>query len=68
MISDYFLDQLAADFARARLDVLEARLREEQDTPAHRTAVAHCRPRVDAVLDRYLKHLKAKAHGVGCPR
>lgn len=55
MITDSIRDELALDFDRVRLELLEARLlQREKDTPAHRKAVADCSARLDAVLDRYL--------------
>ncbi|HEX2075821.1 MAG TPA: hypothetical protein VHF92_18750 [Geodermatophilus sp.] len=55
MITDSVRDELALDFDRVRLELLEARLlQREKDTPAHRNAVADCSARLDAVLDRYL--------------
>jgi hypothetical protein len=48
-------DELSVDFSRARAQLAEARLRQdEKDTPANRAAVAECWTRIDAVLDMHL--------------
>jgi hypothetical protein len=47
--------ELAVDFSRARAELAEAKLRQdEKDSSANRAAVAECRTRIDAVLDMYL--------------
>ena len=49
-------DELGASFAGACDDLFEARLLlAQKDTSAHRTAVAECRSRIDAVLDLFLE-------------
>lgn len=49
-------------FTRAREQLIAARLRQqEKDTPDLRTAVSHCRARIDTVLDLYLDMHRAPA-------
>lgn len=49
-------DDLRSDFAQARADLRAARLAQQaKDSPAHRTAVAAQRTRIDALLDLYLE-------------
>jgi hypothetical protein len=46
---------LGMDIARARLALLEARLRQTlKDTPNHREAVAEAWARIDVLLDMYV--------------
>jgi|tagenome__1003787_1003787.scaffolds.fasta_scaffold14590153_1 hypothetical protein len=48
--------ELHLDFARAREELADARRRQwQKDTPQHRSAVAACLTRIDAVLDMYLE-------------
>ena len=55
IISCSLRDELSVDFSRARAELAEARLRQdEKDTSANRAAVAECWTRIDAVLDMYL--------------
>jgi hypothetical protein len=54
--------ELHLDFARAREELDDARHRQRQkDTPDHRSAVAACLTRIDAVLDMYLETLGPRA-------
>jgi hypothetical protein len=46
---------LGVDLARARITLLEARLRQAlKDTSGNRAAVAEARSRIDALLDMYV--------------
>jgi hypothetical protein len=48
-------DQLARDFARARLELLDARQRQAvKDGPRSRAVVSECCAEIDSILDRYL--------------
>lgn len=54
--------ELHLDFTRAREELDDARQRQRQkDTPDHRSAVAACLTRIDAVLDMYLESLGLRA-------
>jgi hypothetical protein len=53
--------ELHVDFTRARGELADARRRQRQkDTPDHRSAVAACLTRIDAVLDMYLEALRPR--------
>ncbi|MGY1643838.1 hypothetical protein ACI782_22245 [Geodermatophilus sp. SYSU D00703] len=50
------VDELTADLAQARADLVAARRAQQaKDTPAHRAAVARSRDRLDALLDLHLE-------------
>jgi hypothetical protein len=54
-------DELSVDFSRARAELAEARLRQdEKDTSANRAAVAECWTRIDAVIDMYLLDMQLR--------
>jgi len=55
IISCSLRDELSVDFSRARAELAEAKLRQdEKDTSANRAAVAECWTGIDAILDMYL--------------
>jgi hypothetical protein len=55
LIVDDLREALAADFATARLELVEARRRRrEKDTPENRSLVASCQTQLDRLLDMYL--------------
>jgi hypothetical protein len=61
IISCSLRDELSVDFSRARAQLAEARLRQdEKDTSANRAAVAECWTRIDAVLDMYLLDIQLR--------
>ncbi len=61
IISCSLRDELSVDFSRARAELAEARLRQdEKDTSANRAAVAECWTRIDAVIDMYLLYMQLR--------
>jgi hypothetical protein len=61
IISCSLCDELSVDFSRARAQLAEARLRQdEKDTSANRDAVAECWTSIDAILDMHLLDMQLR--------